>query len=312
MPSVPSRPDLTRLAARLPPRPRTRFAPSPTGFLHLGHIVNAVYVWGLAQALGGDVVLRIEDHDRVRSRPEFERAILEDLEWLGLHVEADGAGGSATRASRHRQSVRDHIYVRALERLQASGLVYGCACSRKQIEELGQGDGDELRYPGTCRPAALPLTQGIGVRARLVDGAEAFDDGLLGPQVQVPAQQCGDLLVRDRVGGWTYQFAVTVDDAEQVIDLVIRGRDLLASTGRQIQLARMLGRTTPPVFLHHPLVLAPTGAKLSKANRDAGIRQLRAAGHQPADVLGLAAAAASLLPSARAITASDLHTLFTP
>jgi glutamyl-Q tRNA(Asp) synthetase len=305
-----SRPDLARLAARLPARPRTRFAPSPTGVLHLGHVVNAVYVWGLARALDGSVVLRIEDHDRERARPAFERAILDDLAWLGLAPDApaDEHGGP----SPCRQSDREPVYAAALARLEAQHLAYACRCSRKQIDAAGSGASGEMRYPGTCREAALPWTTGVGLRVRLDDRAERFEDALLGEQVQVPAAQCGDLLVRDRVGQWTYQFAVTVDDVDQDIHLVIRGHDLLASTGRQLQLARRLGRTSPGVFLHHPLILAPSGTKLSKSNRDAGIRELRAAGHEPADVLGLAAAAVGLIPKPRPVHHGELETLFTP
>ncbi len=132
----------------------------------------------------------------------------------------------------------------------------------------------------------------------------------LGAQTQEPAAQCGDLLIRDRTGQWTYQFAVTVDDAEQGIDLVIRGADLLESTGRQLRLARLLGRTSAPRYLHHPLILAPTGAKLSKAKRDTGLRELRAAGVTPEEVLGTAAAATGLLPNPMSISAVDLAGLF--
>jgi glutamyl/glutaminyl-tRNA synthetase len=273
-------------------------------------VVNAVYVWGLARALGGSVLLRVEDHDRERARPAFERAILDDLDWLGLvpDAPADERGGPSTC----RQRDRWPVYAAALAHLEARQLVYACRCSRRQIEAAGSDKGGELRYPGTCRSAALPLTSGLGLRVRLDEGDERFDDALLGEQVQVPAAQCGDLLVRDRVGQWTYQFAVTVDDLDQDIHLVVRGQDLLASTGRQLQLARRLGRVSPPVFLHHPLVLAPSGAKLSKSNRDAGIRELRDAGHAPADVLGLAAAAVGLIPDARPLDAGDLTSLFTP
>jgi glutamyl-Q tRNA(Asp) synthetase len=303
------RPDLARLAARLPARPRTRFAPSPTGFLHLGHVVNAVYVWGLARALDCSVVLRIEDHDRERAQPGFERAILDDLAWLGLAPDApaDARGGP----SPCRQSDREPVYAAALARLEAQHLVYACRCSRKQIDAAGSGASGELRYPGTCRESALPWTTGVGLRVRLDERTEHFEDALLGEQVQVPAEQCGDLLVRDRVGQWTYQFAVTVDDVDQDIHLVIRGHDLLASTGRQLQLARRLGRTSPAVFLHHPLILAPSGTKLSKSNRDVGIRELRAAGHAPAHVLGLAIAAVGLIPEPRQVHPDELGSLFT-
>jgi glutamyl-tRNA synthetase/glutamyl-Q tRNA(Asp) synthetase len=141
-------------------------------------------------------------------------------------------------------------------------------------------------------------------------GEESFDDALHGWQTQSPADQSGDVLIRDRVGQWTYQWAVTVDDIDQGIDLVIRGNDLLASTGRQIRMAKLLGRQYPPVFLHHPLLYGSPGVKLSKSNRDAGIRELRQSGLSPGDVLGLAAARAGLLPEPRPLQAADLPRLF--
>jgi glutamyl/glutaminyl-tRNA synthetase len=144
------------------------------------------------------------------------------------------------------------------------------------------------------------------------EGNELFTDLLLGPQSQQPARQCGDLLVRDRADNWTYQFAVTVNDLDQGIDLVIRGEDLLASTGRQLQLARFLGRPKPPVFLHHPLICRPDRTKLSKANRDSGIRELRDSGMSPSAVLGLAAFRGGLIEAVRDLAAGELHRLFLP
>jgi glutamyl-tRNA synthetase/glutamyl-Q tRNA(Asp) synthetase len=141
-------------------------------------------------------------------------------------------------------------------------------------------------------------------------GEERFVDLRLGAQSQEPAEQCGDLLIRDRTDQWTYQFAVTVDDWEQGVDLVIRGADLLDSTGRQLRLARLLGRPSGPRYLHHPLINSPSGAKLSKANRDTGLRELRAAGMTPGHVLGAAAAATGLLPKPMSISAADLGDLF--
>ena len=119
-------------------------------------------------------------------------------------------------------------------------------------------------------------------------GSETFTDLLLGELLQEPSRQCGDLLVRDRLGNWTYQFAVTVDDMDQGIDLVIRGEDLLSSTGRQLRLARMLGRTAMPLFLHHSLIMKPSGEKLSKASGDTGVREMRAAGMGAEEVLRVA------------------------
>ena len=255
----------------------TRFAPAPTGHLHLGHVVNALYVWEAARREDGRVLLRIEDHDRQRSRPEYEASILEDLEWLGFVPDAPFV----------RQSDRDAIYNAALDRLRDAGLVYACECSRRDIVEAG-GAGAELRYPGTCSSKGLAESADRAIRIRLGRSEESFEDLLAGPQHQIPADQCGDLLARDRHGNWTYQFAVTVDDYDQGIDLVIRGMDLLQSTGRQIQLARLLGRATPPRFMHHPLVMSSPEQKLSKSDGATGIRELRELGMQPHDVIAAA------------------------
>jgi glutamyl-tRNA synthetase/glutamyl-Q tRNA(Asp) synthetase len=262
----------------------TRFAPAPTGYLHLGHVVNALYVWGLAEADGGRVRLRIEDHDRQRSRPAFEAAIIEDLAWLGF--EADGP---VTK-----QSGRDRLYRGALDVLVRQGLVYGCACTRSDLQQQPAGSDGERRYPNTCRHRGLGLEAGLGWRVQLTPVAEHFEDRLLGPQSQDPAAQCGDLLLRDRLGNWTYQFAVVVDDMEQRISDVIRGRDLLSSTGRQIQLARLLGRDQPPRFAHHPLVMKSPTEKLSKSDGATGVRELRAAGWTAAQVLEHAAIAGAV------------------
>jgi len=303
--------DLTALAARLPARPLTRFAPSPTGYLHLGHVANAVWVWGLARALGGRVLLRIEDHDRGRCRAEYERALLDDLTWLGLEPDVGTPDEIRAGASSYRQSDVGAAYQAALDRLARSGLVFGCDCTRKDIAGT-EGDvfNQETRYPGRCRARGLTLAPGIGARLRLDPEPERFVDARLGPAEQDPALQCGDLLLRDRLGQWTYQLAVVVDDWRHGVDLVVRGEDLLPSTGRQLRLGRLLGRSTPPVFLHHPLIRKPGGDKLSKSAGDTGVRELRAAGASPAEVLGRAAASTGLLPRAEPIGPDDLAKLF--
>lgn len=262
----------------------TRFAPAPTGWLHLGHVLNAEYVWG-SQAR---VLLRIEDHDRERCRREYEAGIREDLEWLGY------AAAPMGDAPLVRQSERGAIYRDAVAALGAQGLVYACDCSRREIERsvsaaasapaAGSSGLAELRYSGRCRGRGLPLTDGVGWRVRMDPGIETFVDGILGPQAHDPSAQCGDLLIRDRLGNWTYQFAAAVDDYRQGIDLVIRGEDLLASTGRQIRLARLLGRPQPAAFHHHPLLMKTVTQKLSKSDGDTGIRDLRARGWTPAQV----------------------------
>jgi glutamyl-tRNA synthetase/glutamyl-Q tRNA(Asp) synthetase len=307
----PARPDLAMLAARLPARPLTRFAPSPTGALHLGHVVNAIYVWGVARALGGRVLLRFEDHDRARSREAFERAALDDLEWLGLEPDIGLPSEFRAGASPFRQSDSDAAYAGALARLRHDGRVYACGCSRKAIAAVaGAAPMVETPYPGTCRERNLAEGPGRGLRVRLEPGEEPFEDARLGTMVQSPAAQCGDLLARDRHGYWTYQFAVVVDDLRHGVDLVVRGVDLLASTGRQIQLARLLGRARPPVFLHHGLILKADGQKLSKSSGDTGVADLRARGHSAAEVIGLAAHAAGLTAGPRAVPSSDLVHLF--
>ncbi len=285
----------------------SRFAPAPTGFLHLGHVVNAVRVWGETRARSGTVLLRIEDHDRQRSRPEFEAAILEDLAWLGFAADEPLV----------RQSERDDIYLHALDNLRRQGIVYACDCTRSSIVAAraalkGCATDDaadvaqafkpadaELCYPGTCRDRGLAEGPGLGLRVRLEPSVQRFVDLRLGPQEQRPSEQCGDLLVRDRDGHWTYQFAATVDDYAQGVTLVVRGVDLLTSTGRQIQLARLLGRVEPPAFLHHPLIMKSppsaggaggAGQKLSKSDADTGIREMRARGWTSAQVIARAMA----------------------
>ena len=241
-------------------------------------------MWGVARAFSGRVLLRIEDHDRTRSKSVFEQAILEDLEWLGFQPDEPLA----------RQSEREAKYGDALATLEAAGLVYACACSRKSIGAATVPFEGERRYPGTCRDAGLDGGAARARRVRLERETLSFRDLRLGPIEQVPSEQAGDILARDRHGHWTYQFAVVVDDLDQGVDLVIRGEDLLASTGRQIQLARLLGRKTPPLFLHHPLIRRADGHKLSKSNRDTGIRDLRASGWSVERVLGEAASALGL------------------
>jgi glutamyl/glutaminyl-tRNA synthetase len=256
-------------------------------------VVNALWVWQTADR----VLLRIEDHDRQRSRPEFEAAIVEDLDWLGFVPDGPPV----------RQRDRGDIYSQALETLKHQQLVYGCDCTRAEIARAGlkacattatpsetlvaqpfRAAEDELHYPGTCRDTGLADTPGVGLRVRFEPSVERFVDLRHGPQEQRPSEQCGDLLIRDREGNWTYQFAVTVDDYVQGVTHVIRGDDLLASTGRQLQLARLLGRREPPLFLHHPLIMKSATQKLSKSDGDTGVRDLRARGWTPAQVLARA------------------------
>ena len=275
---------------------RTRFAPSPTGFLHAGHLASALYVWGLARAHGAEVFLRIEDHDAGRSRREYTEAIMRDLDWVGLDW-ANDTGSDAPRsldalrtsAGPFTQSSRLELYEWASARLDEQGLLYACSCSRREVQQRMQQEGadeNELHYTGECRDKGLPLAQDVGWRVRMPDAAVTFDDLIVGERTQRPARQCGDLLIRDRHGNWTYQFAVVVDDLFQDMDLVVRGQDLLESTGRQIALGRMLGRSAPPAFAHHRLLLGGDGRKLSKRAFSAAIAKDREAGVAPEVLLG--------------------------
>ena len=222
-------------------------------------MLNAEYVW----TSGAEVLLRIEDHDRERCRREFEAGILEDLEWLGYRAAAPLV----------RQSERGAIYQESIDTLVANGMVYGCSCSRRELEAR----------PCPCRERDLALNDGVGWRLRMDPGTESFVDQRLGLQQQDPSAG-GDVLVRDRLGNWTYQFVASVDDFRQGIDLVIRGEDLLPSTGRQIRIARLLGREQPATFLHHPLIMKSPTQKLSKSDGATGIRELRARGWTPEEV----------------------------
>ena len=295
----------------------TRFAPAPTGYLHLGHVLNAHYVWTIARDRGARVLLRIEDHDRERCRPEYETALLDDLDWLGFVPDLYPTAEFRRGHCESRQSDRGPVYDDAARELAARGRLYGCACSRADIARArrpagtadiarvrglagtadiarvsgmaDEGGADtELAYPGTCRDRGLPLDPGLAWRVRLDPADETFDDLLLGPQRQSPQAQCGDVVIRDRLGNWTYQFVASVDDFRQGIDLVVRGRDLLPSTGRQIQIARLLGRAEPATFAHHELIMKSPGQKLSKSDGDTGVRDLRAAGWTREDVLSAA------------------------
>jgi glutamyl-Q tRNA(Asp) synthetase len=297
----------------LPERPTTRFAPAPTGFLHLGHVVNALYTWGVAAATRGTVILRIEDHDRQRCRPGYETALLDDLEWLGFRPGRPSIAELRSGPSDLRQSDRGDVYAVAVRRLQERGLIYPCDCTRSTFAVWARdhhrpwsGPG----CPGDCSERHLEDRPDLGLRVRLGGGSETFDDLRLGPREAVAAAE-GDLLVRDRHGNWTYHLCVVVDDARHDVDLVIRGEDLLDATARQLRLARLLGLDRTPVFLHHPLARKPGGAKLSKADGDTGVRDLRAAGWSRDRIIGEAATAVGLVAPGTTLRIRDVADLFT-
>jgi glutamyl/glutaminyl-tRNA synthetase len=253
----------------------TRFAPSPTGYLHLGHVRNALEVWNFAKAhvgpnfSSGKVLLRIEDHDKQRCRPEYEAAIREDLDWLGFSPDEEVP----------RQSERDEAYREVVSGLVEKGLIYGCTCSRAEIVNS--------HYSGKCRNLEVGLRGDVSWRLRVDPGVETFVDLRMGSQTQDPAAQTGDFLIKDRLGNWTYQWAATIDDFLQGVTHVIRGQDLLDSTGRQIRLARLAGRKEPAQFLHHALIMKSPDQKLSKSDGATGIRELRQKGFSRDEVFSM-------------------------
>lgn len=268
-------PDRLDVPARL-----TRFAPAPTGYLHLGHVANAIWTWALARRSGADVLLRIEDHDRQRCRPEYDAALLEDLEWLGFRADLGPV--------RQTDADAQIAYETSLALLRTAGLAYGCDCTRSTFARWAGEHGRAWSgpgCPGTCRERGVT---GPVVRVALGGGSEAWTDRLAGQREGEVAPN-GDLPARDRHGNWSYGFCVVVDDLRQGVDLVVRGEDLLDATAAHIRLGQRLGRATPPAFAHHPLVRRPDGSKLSKSAGDTGVRELRQSGGSPDDVIALAA-----------------------
>lgn len=259
-----------------PDFPYTRFAPSPTGYLHRGHILSALWVYACAKKFGYKVRLRIEDHDKSRARPEYIDSIREDLEWLGFTWDAESI-----------QSSHEERFEKALELLKEKGLVYSCNCSRKFTFENNPVNGEgEIIYQGHCRERNLPFSNESAIRFRISGKAVEWDDLRLGHFSEKPVEQCGDFAIKDRTGLWTYQFAVTVDDFEEKVGLVVRGEDLRNSTARQIELSEALGRAQRPLFLHHPLVMDTTGKKLSKRKESTSIRGEKQTGKKAEEIIG--------------------------
>ena len=276
---------------------KTRFAPSPSGYLHLGHVASAIYVWGVARALGAKVLLRIEDHDLGRTRPEYMDQILSDLSFLGF--EWDGG---------YKQQMADKSrFEEKLAFLKEKKSVYSCCCSRKEILAKNKGlSKKELWYPGTCRDLMLS-SKNLGLRFCMPKEKVFFNDLLLGPIEQHPYSQCGDMLLCDRHGYYTYQYAVVVDDADDGINLIIRGQDLLASTGRQVLLAKALKLPVIERFYHHPLILDDKGEKLAKKKFSTPIKKLREQGEKSATILGQAAYEVGLIEEQKKISVKDLR-----
>jgi glutamyl-tRNA synthetase len=290
---------------------RTRFAPSPTGDLHLGGAWTALASWALARASAGSFVVRIEDIDTARVVPGSEARILEDLAWLGL----------ASEEPICRQSERSHAYEEALALFDRQGRLYPCDCSRADIARLASAPhpGEELVYPGTCRDKdpTRALKKEAALRFRVLpEDRVAFTDLLQGEQSPGAVQEGGDFVLR-RGALFAYQLAVAVDDLAMGITDVVRGLDLLPSTSRQLLLMHVLEsgdlawapRGGPlPRYTHVPLVVGPSGERLAKRTRGATVRELRERGVLPEEIVGQLAHGLGLTETSAPIRAVDLAT----
>lgn len=267
---------------------RGRLAPSPTGYLHLGHARTFWIAQNRAQLQGGTLVLRNEDLDQARCKPQFVQAMSEDLRWFGFEwQEGPDCGGPFWP---YDQSRRMPHYRSALDQLRASGLVYPCTCSRQDVlRALGapHPGEDEPVYPGTCRERRLeeePPGPGVNWRFRVPPGRlVAFEDGFAGQQSFVAGVDFGDFVVWRHDDIPAYQLAVVVDDAAMQITEVVRGMDLLRSTGRQLLLYAALGLPAP-AFFHCPLMLDERGERLAKRHDALSLRTLRDRGVRPEDI----------------------------
>lgn len=287
---------------------RGRFAPSPSGRMHLGNLFSALLAWLSVRAVGGTLVLRVEDLDPVRCQPAHAWQLMEDLEWLGLTWDEGGGVPS------YWQSNRGARYAAAFETLRAKGLVYPCFCTRLQrLNEAPHGH----EISSACPCAALTdqevaeraARRPPGWRVRVPSRSISFFDGCQGAYTQDLARDCGDFPIRRWDGAWAYQLAVVVDDGAMGITQVVRGRDLLSSTPRQLWLYEALG-LTPPEFYHVPLLLAPDGRRLAKRDADLDMGVLRRR-YTPEALLGLLAKLSGQQETAAPVSAVELAGRFT-
>ncbi len=270
---------------------RGRFAPSPSGRMHLGNLFCALLSYLSVKSRGGEWILRIEDLDTARCRPDYARQVEEDLRWLGLAWDEGGSAGGPDAP--YFQSERTALYEAALARLRGMGLVYPCFCTRAQLHAASaphREDGLTV-YPGTCRgltPEDIARREAAGrkgaLRLRVPEETVTFTDGHLGEVTEYLPTDCGDFLLRRSDGLFAYQLAVVVDDAAMGVTEVVRGADLLSSTPRQLLLYELLGWEAPE-FYHFPLLLSPDGRRLSKRDGDLGLGALRER-YTPEEIIG--------------------------
>lgn len=300
--------------------PVGRYAPSPTGRMHLGNVFAAMMSWLSVKSRGGRWILRIEDLDPQRSKREYSRLIEDDLHWLGLDWDEGGLDGKGANGP-YCQSMRGEIYAEALQCLRDTGLTYPCYCTRADImatQAPHESDG-RVVYAGTCRPERLPGGNAeIASRGERALRAErlfvpdeeiTFEDRLYGRQTVNLAKHCGDFILRRADGAWAYQLAVVVDDALMGVSEVSRGCDLLLSSGQQIYLYRLL-ECPVPEFAHFPLVCNSAGQRLSKRDSSMSMEYLRER-NSPEEIIGLLAWHAGLIPEMLPVSVSELLPVFT-
>lgn len=273
-----------------------RFAPSPTGRMHLGNVFSALLSWLSAKSKGGEWLLRIEDIDPGRSRQEYADLLMDDLDWLGLPWDGTPVY----------QSQRSDIYEHYYAQLCRQGLTYACYCTRADLlatQAPHESDG-RVVYKGTCRH--LPPQPGRAAATRLMvpDESIAFQDGHYGTMEVNLARQVGDFIIRRKDGAWAYQLAVVVDDALMGVTEVVRGRDLLLSSPQQMHIARLLGFPSPS-FIHLPLLCNAAGQRLSKRDSSLDMGTLRRH-HASTEIIGRLACLAGLQPDSTPISPAAL------
>ena len=290
----------------MPTRPTGRFAPTPSGRLHLGNILCAMLAYLSARSKGGRFLLRIEDVDIPRCPRRLAQQCIDDLSWLGFTWD---------EAPLY-QSDRGDVYAAALDRLAEGGHTYPCFCTRAQLMSLAAPNlGDtQVIYQRTCahlspeEAAEKAKTRAPAIRLRVPDEDVSFTDGLFGPQTENLERDCGDFILRRSDGLYGYQLAVVVDDAMSGVTEVVRGRDILSATPRQLYLQRLLGADAP-AYVHIPLLVDAQGRRLAKRDKDLDLTAL-AQRFTPADILGMLAYSAGLLDEVRPVTLEGLIPLF--
>ena len=281
-----------------------RFAPTPSGRMHLGNVFAALLSWLSPKSQGGGWILRMEDLDTLRTKAEYADVLREDLQWLGLSWDEETAA----------QSTRSAVYDRYFEELREKNLLFPCYCTRSQLHNVNAphlSDGTYV-YAGTCRNLTAEQraaqTRQPSWRVRVPDREFSFTDHVQGLYRENLSTDCGDFVVRRADGVYVYQLAVTVDDGESGVTEVVRGWDLLSSAPRQMYLQELFGFDHPE-YAHIPMLMAPEGRRLSKRDQDLDMGALRER-LTPEQLIGVLAHAAGLTETAQPISAVELATVF--